>query len=94
MSVLPSPETCLAYADILEKPYRDVAGGIQHEPGEIAKAAAVALRVAGSAERYLNERNHYRSEWVRVGAERDALALQVLVLEQQRDEARAYGSST
>jgi hypothetical protein len=45
------------------------------------------------AQRYASERDHYRSEWVRVGAERDALALQVLVLEQQRDEARAARSA-
>jgi hypothetical protein len=47
---LPSPETCLAYASALEKPYRDVAGGIQHEPGEIARAAAAALRIVAERE--------------------------------------------
>ena len=48
MNRLPSPETCLAYADILEKPYRNVAGGIMHEPGEVARAAATALRIVAA----------------------------------------------
>jgi hypothetical protein len=45
MSGLPSPETMFAYASAFEKPYRDYRGGVLHEPGEPARAAAAALRI-------------------------------------------------
>lgn len=42
---LPTPETCESYASALLKPSRDYKGGPVNDPGEIAKAAAHALRI-------------------------------------------------
>jgi hypothetical protein len=42
---LPAPETLLAYAGIMLKPYRDIRGGL-NQPSEIQKACAIALTLA------------------------------------------------
>jgi hypothetical protein len=44
-AALPSPETLLAYASAMTKPYRDIKGGI-NQPSEISIACANALRLA------------------------------------------------
>lgn len=43
--LLPDPETLRAYASLFEKPYRDASNGLIREPGEPARAAAIALRL-------------------------------------------------
>jgi hypothetical protein len=44
-ALLPAPETLLAYASAMTKPYRDIEGGV-HQPSEISIACANALRLA------------------------------------------------